>query len=226
MKYFSTKIIDIDNSIKGTLIIKIEKPADYKYWAGQYILLKPIENAKPKAFSLASAPYEDYLMLATRYSESEFKIGLKQLISNDEILISQSMGHLALPKENGYDIVLLAGGVGVVPFRSFVKQAIYENVNYNIFLFSSDIRIERKIFFNEFRGIKNKLFTYIPICTREESLDCENERISYNLLKKYIKNLFNKKFYIVGNNNMVAGIKNDLINNNIDIDNIITENFG
>ena len=72
----------------------LEKPKDFNFIAGQYMtvsLFNPPETddeGDSRFLSVASAPYEKYLMVATRIRDTAFKRVLKNLPSGSEIKIA------------------------------------------------------------------------------------------------------------------------------------------
>ena len=72
MPIYETKLIERKEIADGTMAFHFQKPAGFEYKAGQfgdYTLVNPSETdaeGNIRGFSLASAPYEDYLMAATR----------------------------------------------------------------------------------------------------------------------------------------------------------------
>lgn len=75
----------------GTMAFHFEKPEGFVYKAGQfadYTLINPSETdaeGNTRGFSLASAPYEDDLMSATRMRDTAFKRVLKTMAPADAV---------------------------------------------------------------------------------------------------------------------------------------------
>jgi len=85
MPIYKTKLKSRQEIAAGTMAFRFEKPEGFAYKAGQfadYTLINPSETdaeGNTRGFSLASAPYEDYLMLATRMRDTAFKRVLKTM---------------------------------------------------------------------------------------------------------------------------------------------------
>jgi ferredoxin-NADP reductase len=112
----------------------IFKPEESLVWrAGQF--LHYVLNHAPtddrgsdRWFTIASAPYERYVMLTTRFTSqhsSTFKKTLKTLKPGDLIEISDLDGDFIL-NDPRKPYVFIAGGIGITPFRSILKQAEHE----------------------------------------------------------------------------------------------------
>lgn len=105
--------------------VRIEKPAGYTFTAGQWfrVSLPALPDAGTRTFSIACAPADGWLEIGTRYSESAFKQALAGMPAGGPVEISAPAGSLRLP-EPASSSVLLAGGIGITPVRSLVREAI------------------------------------------------------------------------------------------------------
>ena len=102
-----------------------EKDKDLSWNAGQYGLItithKKIKNGT-KPFSLASAPAEEVVKLTTRIGEtpSEYKKALLELKQGMTVSMQGPVGSFHLQDRS--PALLIAGGIGITPFRSMLKQ--------------------------------------------------------------------------------------------------------
>lgn len=102
-----------------------EKGQDLTWKAGQYGLFsithKKIKNGT-KPFSIASAPTENVIRLTTRIGEnpSEFKQAMLELKRGMTIKMGGPVGAF-YPVDNSPSL-FIAGGIGITPFRSILKQ--------------------------------------------------------------------------------------------------------
>lgn len=109
----------------------IFKPHERLTWkAGQFLHYvlnheSTDDRGSDRWFTIASAPYEKHVMLTTRFSSkksSTFKKALKALRPGESIEVSDLDGDFVVsnPKK---ECVFIAGGIGITPFRSILKQA-------------------------------------------------------------------------------------------------------
>src|SRR5712691_8249693 len=123
-----------------TTAFRFEKPSNWTFKAGQALdmtLLDPPETdaeGNTRTFSIASAPHEDTLMVATRMRDTAFKRVLKTLPAGSTVKIEGPSGDLTLHNNAKRAAVLLAGGIGITPFRSMVCRAAIEKLPHRIFL--------------------------------------------------------------------------------------------
>lgn len=214
-----------------------EKPNDFIYQAGQHINLTLIDSPEnddegaTRIFSLASAPCEDYLMVATRMRDTAFKRILKNMVPGSEIEIYGPSGNFALQKNASRPLVFLAGGIGITPFYGIVKQAICDHVSNNIFLFYSNKKPEDAAFLGELVSLEKKHpnFKLIGTMTEMEKSGLlwngETGYINKEMLEKYVKILKSSVYYIAGPPPMTMAMRAMLANSGIKEDDIRRESF-
>ncbi|MGG0670941.1 FAD-dependent oxidoreductase [Sporosarcina koreensis] len=104
---------------------RFEKENDVTWKAGQHGLFsishKKIKNGT-RPISVASAPTEDIVQLTLGISDtpSEFKKAMLELKPGMKVSMSGPVGSFYLTDEG--PSVLIAGGIGITPFRSMLKQ--------------------------------------------------------------------------------------------------------
>ncbi len=117
---FISKKHEIDNAYSFQF-----KPAEPLQWlAGQSIRLEI--NGQERRFSIVSAPYEKNIAIATRLSTSVFKQTLGGLRPGDEI-DGYSVEGTFLWEKPVQKNFLFAGGVGITPYYSMLKQLSRDN---------------------------------------------------------------------------------------------------
>ncbi|URM32863.1 FAD-dependent oxidoreductase [Cytobacillus firmus] len=102
-----------------------EKENDLSWIAGQHGLFtithKKIKN-KTRPFTVASSPTENVVRITMRISgnPSEFKKAMLELKQGMTINLTGPIGSFNLKDDS--PTLLLAGGIGITPFRSILKQ--------------------------------------------------------------------------------------------------------
>ena len=117
--------------------LMFKKPDGFAYEPGQYVevdLEHPNHDSRgiKRWFTLSSSPTEGDLMIATRFvdKKSSFKDKLFNLQPGETIDAGGAEGSFILPTDTSKEIVWLAGGIGVTPFRSQTKFLL-DNQEYN-----------------------------------------------------------------------------------------------
>ncbi len=209
---FKTKLIEKRNEAKGTKTFVFEKPIEFECAPGQYCdftlseLKYPDERGATRHFTLSSSPTEPYLTLTTRIrQESGYKKTLDELPIGAEINVRGPSGVFVLEDERTtVPQVMIAGGIGITPFRSIIKYVSDKNLSVPIQLVYSNSIPEEITFKNELDNITashpNIKITY-TITKPEESQvpwDGPTGRVDENFIQSLISNLKSPIFWLCG----------------------------
>lgn len=220
-----------------TLGFRFYKPAGFTFKAGQFVemaLVDPPETdalGNTRAFSIASAPHEDGLIFATRMRDSAFKRALAAMNPGAVVRIDGPFGDLVLHNNPLRPAVLLAGGIGITPFRSIALRAAKENLPHQVFLFYSNRRPADAPFLEELRGLEaeNPNYRFVATMTEPEMSQYpwpgETGRITADMLSRFLKGAVSPIYYIAGPPAMVSGLRAMLNSSGVDDDDIRTEEF-
>ncbi len=105
--------------------LSLTRPDGFEFEAGQWLRLAlPVGGGvATKTFTIASAPADELLEITTRLSGSPYKRVLASLGPGADVDLSGPGGRLRLP--GGLTgAVFLAGGVGITPVRSMLRDAV------------------------------------------------------------------------------------------------------
>jgi ferredoxin-NADP reductase len=234
---FLAKLKGREEVAEHTMAFRFEKPATFKFIPGQFIditLLNPPETdaeGNTRGFSIASAPYEDFIMVATRLRDTAFKRVLRSVPLGMEVKIEGPFGNLKLHNDKSRAAVVLTGGIGITPFRSILLHAAKEKLPHRIFLFYANRRPEDASFLDELQALEkeNPNYKLIACMTEMEksqrSWRGERGLIDRLLLEKYLKGLRSPVYYITGPPAMVKAMHAMLSDAGVDDDNIRIEEF-
>jgi ferredoxin-NADP reductase len=235
--YLTVRLKSREEICEGTTAFRFERPANWTFKAGQAMdvtLLDPAETdaeGNTRTFSIASAPQEDTLMIATRMRNSAFKRCLKALPTESSVKIDGPSGSLTLHNNAVKAAVLLAGGMGITPFRSMVVRAAKEKLPHRIFLFYSNRRPQDAPFLEELQQLEKENPNYRLIATmtgtQKSSRTWQGEAglINGEMLSKYLKQAASPIYYIAGPPEMVKALHEMLNGTGVDDDDLRTEEF-
>lgn len=237
MSIYKVKLKSRQEIAFGTMAFHFEKPEGFTYKAGQFAdltLFDPPETdaeGNTRSFSLASAPYEGDLMVATRMRDTAFKRVLKTMEVGTEISLDVPDGSLTLHDDARIPAVFLSGGIGVTPVRSIVLQATHDHLPHKIFLFDSNRRPEDAAFLGEFTDVQKQNPNFILVATMTEieksaKTWCgENGFVTKAMLMKFIDDFALPIYYISGPRAMVVAMRKILNESGVKDNKIRTEEF-
>jgi len=205
-KKYSVKLVEKESIAKNTMGFTFERPGGFSFRAGQFITITipKIPDVRPYAFSIASPPSDNEILLAMRMSDSKFKKAISRLSLGYECQIQGPFGKLGIHDTPGIPAVFLAGGMGIAPFRSIILDEEDKGFPVPIILFDCNREPKTAAFFHEFESIKNKNFRLIPVMEfLPKGMRGECGLISKEILKKHVPNLAQAVFYVVGPEAMV-----------------------
>ena len=237
MAGYSSRLLSRTQVTDGTMAFSFAKPSGFEFKAGQFAiwtLLDPPETdaeGNRRTFSIASAPFENQLMFVTRMRDTAFKRSLKSVALGTEIRIAGPMGSLTLHPDSARPAVLLAGGIGITPFFSIVKQASHDRLPQKLHLFYSNRRPEDAPFLDILQVLEktNSNFHLIPTMTdlthSQSKWAGETGFVSKEMLARHVRDPQAPIYYIAGPPAMVAAMQEMLVTSGIDEDNLRVEGF-
>ena len=123
------KLISVKQEIDNIFTFTFAPENPIKWEPGQYLHYildhpNPDDRGVERWFTIAAAPYENNIKITTRYADgrqSTFKQALKKLKPDDTIEGDNPEGDFLI-NDLSKKYILIAGGIGVTPFYSILKQ--------------------------------------------------------------------------------------------------------
>src|SRR5437867_2442486 len=116
----------------------------FAFTPGQYLRITqgaPLyrdEKGNSRSFSIASSPDDPLLLIATRLTGSAFKRSLSEISLGTRVDVQGPMGSFLLPRDATRPLVLIAGGIGITPFRSMIKTVTEQKMPHRLTLIYSN----------------------------------------------------------------------------------------
>lgn len=223
-----------------TLEFRFVKPKGMTFKAGQFMdvtLIDPPESdaeGNTRGFSINSAPDDPDLIFTTRLRDTAFKRVLRSMPLGTGVKVEGPFGSFTLHNNESRPAVLLAGGIGITPFRSIVRLAAHEKLRHRIVLFYANRRPEDAPFLDELSHFEreNANFTFVPIMTRTSeshvSWAGETGHLDGGMILRHVRRSEPQAaaiYYIAGPPRMVAALHQMLNTIGIDDDDIRMEDF-
>jgi ferredoxin-NADP reductase len=163
------------------------------------------DRGSDRWFTVSSAPFEAHPTITTRFADeksSSFKKKLFSLTPGKSIEISRVEGDFTV-EDASMQYVFIAGGIGITPFHSILKQADHDKVLLNATLLYGN-RDEHAVFKEELENFaKNNPGLSLNYVTAPE-------KIGEAAIRKSVPDLSKPLFYISGPAPMVFALSDTL----------------
>jgi len=211
----------------GTMAFHFAKPTGFSFKPGQAVNLElpdpPAEaNSARRVFSLVSAPFEEGLTVATRMrADSAFKRALGTLPRGAKLKVKGPQGVMTLHEDRARAAVLIAGGIGITPFMSMLRQAAHDRLAQRLFLLYSNRRPEDAAFLAELQGLarQNPDLRLLATMTDREGI------INEETVKRFVGGAAAPVYYLAGPPGMVEAMSAILKRAGIGDDDVRSEEF-
>ncbi|MDP8201763.1 MAG: FAD-dependent oxidoreductase [Candidatus Tenebribacter burtonii] len=220
-KTSKVEFISAVNIDEDYYVISLKKPECLMWRPGEHAIFtlpgNKVAGKKYRAFSIASTPEEDVILLGTRTGKdvSSFKQNLINMKQGELVKLRGPFGWFTLQDSNS-PVVFIGLGVGVTPFRALLKSFDQqENRNLEFIYSSSNVFL----FKDEINKIveQNDKFNMFYTRTIEETNDAISESA-----RKYVNKAF---YYIGGSQKAIKSITKLLKMNGIKSKKIINDPF-
>jgi ferredoxin-NADP reductase len=198
------------------------------------ILPKPIHEdvaGNRRTFSIASAPGRDTILIATRLRGSGFKRSLIDMPLRSTLEMEGPFGSFTLPGRPS-SVVMLAGGIGVTPFRAMVEEVVTRPLGHAVLLVHSNRTPEETPFLVDLEhwNAANPGFTYRATMTGMARSHVpwtgDRSRVSSDYLSKILpKGPDPSLYYVAGPEGFVRAAIEAVKDLGIDEDRIRFEEF-
>lgn len=195
---------------EGTMAFYFSRPQEFSFRAGQSLLLGLIDPPETdsagdrRTFTIASAPHEPELMVATRMRDTAFKRVLKSLPPDSPLTINGPSGTMVLEEDASRPVVFLAGGIGITPFRSMILHAAHERLPHDMLLLYGNRRPEDAAFLAELQEIEHRHgnFRLVAVMSEPEKSsqvwNGETGRVNRALIERHVPEPQAAIYYFAG----------------------------
>jgi len=210
MPIHEVRLLRRETVAEGTLAFTFSKPAGFRHRVGQSMLVSLIRPSETNGegdshtFTIASAPHEPELMIATRMRDTAFKRVLESMPPGITFTIDGPDRDMVLEDSVARPVVFLAGGIGITPFLSMARHAAHERPAHRIDLFYANRCPEDAAFLDELTRMArlNPRFRLIAIMAEPEKSALpragETGFIRRELLVRHLPDLTKPLYYFAG----------------------------
>jgi glycine betaine catabolism B len=197
-------------------------PSGLNFKAGQYMEWTIAQNktdsrGNRRYLTISSSPTEKGIMFSIKHppKASAFKQKLNQLKPGDAVLASDLSGSFTLPKDTSKKVALMAGGVGITPFRSMAKYLIDAGEKRDVVLLysaSDAAEFSFQDLFKQAAGVGMRT-SYVT------------DKVDSSRIKSIVPDFKQRTFYISGPYPYVHAMESSLLRLGVSPAGIITDYF-
>jgi ferredoxin-NADP reductase len=222
---------------EGTMAFRFERPAEFDFQAGQNVLVTLVEppeldaQGPSRAFTLASAPHERELVVATRMRDTAFKRVLRDAPLGTEVDIEGPNGVMTLHEDASRPAVFLAGGIGITPFLSMARDAAHRRLPHRLVLFYGNRRPEDAAYLAELSEMEKRNPRYRLVAAMSEAEKSahpwsgERGFIDPAMLGRHLTSVTGPVYYFAGPPAMAMAMQQMLASAGVSDDDMRSEEF-
>ncbi|MDX2225811.1 MAG: FAD-binding oxidoreductase [Verrucomicrobiae bacterium] len=210
-------VTEVTQEPGDTKNFRLEWPAgvDYEFRTGQFITVYLPEDPKTKrAYSLSSCSLDRGFFEITVKRAGHFGTRLNEVIQpGSTLMVIAPVGKFTMPEDRTMDLVMIAGGSGVTPFRGFIREINRCGYPTHATILYSVRNPGEVIFDAEFRQLaaQNPNFKFKVTCTRATAEQGytgpewtgHRGRINAEWIREQIRDLGRTVFYACGPTDLV-----------------------
>lgn len=235
-KYVVSETKLLTPTIFQVTVTKKDKGGVFDFIAGQYAALSFIKKGRPtptRCFSISSAPSEKDKLEFSMRVKGRYTTAMSQIKKGDIVEVTGPFGGFVINPYEDKQATFIAGGIGITPFMSMLKEATLTNSNQKATLIYSVQTQEETAFVDELKQIveKNKNIRIIVAVnagdtTKLKGLEVVNGRIDGTILDSLISNQYQTDtFFMCGPPGFMSAMRSTLRSKGVDEYRIITEAF-
>ena len=220
-KYIVEGVSQLNDDIFEIALRPLENRLTFN--SGQFVFISFSQegiSSESHPFSISSGPNENLLRITVKKLGDYTKKLAGTLRKGTVARIEGPHGVFSYSDYQNKNQVWIAGGVGITPFVSFIKDLKKER-NYSIALFYCVNNEKEAVYLDLFREMEASSNNFSIILFSAE----ENGYISAEYIQRRIKNIDKKDIFICAPPKMIKELKRGLITNGINKNNIHSEEF-
>lgn len=227
---FENRVIEIIKRTPNVKSFRFKRPEGFDYDPGQYMYVTIMVGDKKQTehFTISSSPSEADLIEFTKHiTDHEFSKALDQLRIGDWAYLKAPEGKFTFKGEYP-KVAMIAGGIGITPFRSIIKYCTDRSIESQITLLYGNRNEESVAFKEELETLARQNHNLRIVHTlAEPSENWKGRRgfIDLQMIKEETPDYAERVFYVCGPPGLVTSILGILKTLEIPNDRTRTERF-
>ncbi len=191
-----------------------------RFRSGQYLDWtlphdRPDSRGDRRYFTISSPPGDDALAIGVEFKTppSSFKKRLKAMEPGERIAAGHLAGDFVMPRDSEQKLALVAGGIGVTPFISMIRDLLRRGEKRDIVILVTNRYETGAAYRDVFEQAQGELGvrSVFTLTGPAEALPADwtgrTGRIDETFLREEIPDYQERVFYICGSQRLVGGIK-------------------
>lgn len=210
IKTITASVVEVKTFSEGNFLIKFKLPEKMNFKAGQFIMIHYKDKNRP--FSIASPPSQETIELLIKKNKNGCVTPyLANMKSGDKLEISGPYGSFTVKPTDAEEIVFVAAGTGVAPFRAMIQDLLERGVNKKISLiFGFRYDFYFKEVWRELEMRYKNFKVYVVSSKPERNWTGLQGHVTEHF-KEILKNAEGKEVYMCGPEEMMESSKNELL---------------
>lgn len=225
-KFFTVTNVKPETEQIFTLSLKPQQK--FSFAAGQFCFLR-LEKNKLYArhpFTIASAPSVSEVSFTIKLA-GRFTQTARNLKPGETVIVDGPFGRFS-PKDTTAPVVFIAGGIGITPFMSMLREQQSTDRQQNVTLFYAAKTKAEAAFYRELNELNvpwlKKIFIFSQETTPTDSQNFSGH-LSADFIKQYVPDFLTSQFYICGPEGMKSDLEKQLKKTGLAISQIFSESF-
>jgi len=207
------------------------RPGQYMEWTLPHD--HPDNRGNRRFFTISSSPGDDTLAIGVEFKDpsSSFKQSLKTMSPGDRVSAGRLAGDFVMPRDPEEKLALVAGGIGVTPFVSMIRDLLHRGEKRDIVVIVTNRYVVSAAYQEVFDRASTELGirTVFTLTGSADTVPAEwtgrRGRLDEALLREEIPDFDERIFYICGSQRLVVGVRGVLSRMGIDSTNVRTDFF-
>jgi ferredoxin-NADP reductase len=219
MEKLTFRLGDRRQIAEATISLRLDLAGqDFPFQPGQFVRVGLIDPPYPdpkgdvRSFSIASAPADRFVGIATRLTGSAFKRSLAELPVGSPVSVRGPLGSFMLDPLSSAPVTLFAGGIGITPFRSMLRHARAQAAARRLTLVYANRCPEQAAFLEELDGWAKDHANFRLLATMTQpgkstsSWGGPTGYVDASFIRKHLPEVAQCGCYVAGPPRFVAGV--------------------
>jgi ferredoxin-NADP reductase len=228
------KVIQVDSPVPDVRVFRLRPVSGDipPYVPGQFFFLHRLDangaSILKRPYSVASAPSMAYLEFAIDMVKGQMTSQLEKIRAGDILGVEGPAGHMTYKNEQ--NAAFVAGGTGISPFISMLRQITEKNIQGRFVLFYSTRTRDHILFSGELKALQKKHpgIEVVITLTRETPDGWAGEcgRVNREMLSRHVPTARELDWFVCGPPGMVKAIRECLVALSVDPKKLRMEGWG